>query len=59
MHSLDDYIQLSRCPACGEWIDYCQGHGNIGDPEGAKVLEMHDEGDHSLCVIDCEGEGEE
>ena len=28
----------SKCPACGDWIDYCQGHGQIGDPEGHAIL---------------------
>ena len=28
----------SKCPACGDWIDYCQGHGEIGDPEGHAIL---------------------
>src|SRR5215475_13475552 len=26
----DDYVSI--CPACGNPIDYCQGHGDIGDP---------------------------
>lgn len=29
----------SRCPACGEPIDWCRGHGEIGDPEGRAILE--------------------
>ena len=28
----------SKCPACGDWIDYCRGHGQIGDPEGYAAL---------------------
>lgn len=28
-----------RCPACSEPIDYCQGHGPIGDPEGWAILQ--------------------
>ena len=28
----------SKCPACGDWIDYCRGHGQIGDPEGYAIL---------------------
>lgn len=39
----------SRCPVCGEFIDYCQGHGEIGDPEGARILAQHDDDDHSEC----------
>lgn len=46
----DEYI--SSCPACGQPIDYCQGHGEIGDPEGARILEQHDDGDHSDCHPD-------
>lgn len=42
-----------RCPACGDWTDYCQGHGTLGDPSGAAVLDRHDNDDHSMCVIDC------
>lgn len=40
---------VSRCPACGSPMDYCQGHGEIGDPAGWAVLEAHDEGDHTQC----------
>jgi len=44
-----------RCPACGDPIDYCQGHGEIGDPEGFAALELHDLGNHSRCHTDsCE-----
>lgn len=39
------------CPACGEYIDYCQGHGEIGDPDGHDTLARHDRGDHSKCLI--------
>ena len=49
----DDEYYAASCPACGEFIDYCHGHGEIGDPDGASVLASHDEGDHSRCVIDC------
>ena len=46
---------ISRCPACGEPIDYCQGHGEIGDPEGRAALDLHDLGDHGYCHPDgCE-----
>ncbi|QAU07324.1 hypothetical protein SEA_NOSILAM_83 [Gordonia phage NosilaM] len=38
-----------RCVACGEPIDYCQGHGEIGDPVGAAILDAHDDGDHNNC----------
>lgn len=40
---------VSICPACGQPIDYCSGHGAIGDPAGAAVLEWHDAGNHSWC----------
>jgi hypothetical protein len=43
-----------RCPACGEPIDYCQGHGEYGDPEGHAALELHDNGVHTLCHPLCE-----
>jgi hypothetical protein len=54
----EDYTELSdalygydfaRCPACGELMDYCQGHGEIGDPYGYAILQAHDNGDHSMC----------
>jgi hypothetical protein len=45
----DEHLYVSSCPACGEFIDFCQGHGEIGDPWGASILEMHDNGDHSEC----------
>jgi len=38
-----------RCPACGDPSDYCQGHGEYGDPVGHKILECHDADDHRLC----------
>jgi hypothetical protein len=43
----------SACPACGDTISYCQGHGEIGDPAGHAILAAHDEGDHSGCVENC------
>lgn len=47
---------VSRCPACGDVIDYCQGHGEIGDWQGWSTLRMHDAGDHGFCVHDDNGE---
>ncbi len=44
----DEYVPWG-CPACGNPTDYCQGHGDIGDPFGASILRAHDDGDHSLC----------
>lgn len=49
---VDEHI--SRCPACGSPIDYCQGHGEIGDPAGHAILEAHDAGDHSSCHAEAE-----
>ena len=46
----EDYV--SRCPACGDVIDYCQGHGEIGDPAGFAILAAHDDDDHSGCHPD-------
>lgn len=37
----------SHCPACGDPIDYCQGHGPIADPRGWALLEAHDNDNHS------------
>lgn len=43
------------CPACGEAPDYCQGHGEIGDPVGHHILTGHDMGLHGAChpLSDC------
>ena len=38
-----------NCPACGEPIDYCQGHGSIADRWGAAILRAHDGGNHVAC----------
>ncbi len=47
---IDDLFETdSRCPACGDVIDYCQGHGPIGDPAGAAILARHNDGDHRQC----------
>lgn len=44
------FFTLGPCPACGDHIDYCQGHGAIGDPVGAHILYCHDELDqHDKC----------
>ena len=45
----EDEVYVSRCPACGDPIDYCQGHGEIGDPVGFAILQAHDDGDHTGC----------
>lgn len=45
----------SRCVACGDPIDYCQGHGEVGDFWGHVILTSHDCGIHSFCDEDaCE-----
>lgn len=41
--------EYGTCPACGEFIDYCPGHGEIGDPAGRAILDAHDDGDHAQC----------
>ena len=48
---LDDYYLNSEsiCPACGQFISYCLGHGEIGDNWGWTILNMHDDDDHSEC----------
>ena len=38
VHEFDvDYVDT--CIVCGDPIDYCQGHGEIGDPEGFAILQ--------------------
>jgi hypothetical protein len=52
---LADWWTVSRCPACGDPIDYCQGHGLIGDPVGHLTLQAHDKGRHEWCnAFGCE-----
>ena len=46
-------IVEALCPACGSAIDYCQGHGETGDPAGYAILQAHDDGDHRMCAADC------
>lgn len=38
----DMEAEPERCPVCGEFPDYCQGHGEIGDPEGYALLVKYD-----------------
>lgn len=45
----DADMDTGRCPACGDPIDFCTGHGPIGDPVGARILDQHDDGDHGDC----------
>lgn len=37
--TMDDPIPYDQCPVCLDPIDYCQGHGEIGDYEGFRILE--------------------
>ena len=50
--------EFAICPACGDPIDYCQGHGSSGDPVGFAILMKHDDGKHEECVgrSDCKKE---
>jgi hypothetical protein len=45
----DEAAAMSWCPACGDPIDYCSGHGEIGDPVGFAILQKHDAGQHGSC----------
>ena len=49
------FFDLGPCPACGDHIDYCQGHGGIGDALGYNILILHGDGNHSRChpASDC------
>lgn len=52
------YHEEALCVVCGDPYDYCQGHGAIGDPIGARIQSQHDDGDHSECNPNaCEGDG--
>ena len=33
------FRSVGDCPACWSPMDYCQGHGEIGDPEGFAILQ--------------------
>lgn len=47
-----------RCPVCGDPADYCQGHGETGDPRGWRKMIAHDHGDHTEChPAGCEAAG--
>ena len=39
----------ARCPACGDLIDHCSGHGRNADPKGWGILIAHDLGAHTRC----------
>ena len=54
---MNNLIELGQCPACGDHIDYCQGHGPIADPVGSHILYCHYElNQHDKChpLADCE-----
>lgn len=42
-------VDETPCPACGEFPDYCLGHGEMADVDGRRILHKHDSGDHSEC----------
>lgn len=42
------------CPSCGEREEWCQGHGQIGDPVGYRIALAHDRGWHGRCAGKCE-----
>lgn len=50
-------METTICPVCGEPIDYCQGHGTIGDAYNNSILAMHANGTHDECHVnsDCKG----
>lgn len=50
----NDEERPSRCPACGDIMDYCQGHGKSGDFRGWRILVDHWENDEH---IDCHPDG--
>ena len=54
--TVSQFQEIGPCPACGDHIDYCQGHGPMGDPQGYAVIRLHDDGVHSMChrLADCE-----
>lgn len=38
---MKDFIPYDECPVCSDPIDYCQGHGEIGDEHGYKMLQEY------------------
>jgi len=42
----DDEFYVGNCPACGDPMDYCRGHG---DGVGSRILEWHDQDFHDEC----------
>jgi hypothetical protein len=41
---MDEYPN-DVCPVCLEPMDYCQGHGEIGDLEGFAILQEYYQND--------------
>lgn len=41
--------EFAICPACGNPIDYCQGHGPMGDSQNYAILQLHDDDIHHMC----------
>ena len=39
---MDDPVTYDQCPVCLYPMDYCQGHGEIGDYEGFLILQEED-----------------
>jgi hypothetical protein len=39
---MDDPVPYDQCPVCLDPIDYCQGHGEVGDYEGFLILQEED-----------------
>lgn len=55
--TVSQFQEIGHCPACGDHIDYCQGHGRIGDPLGYHIVRDHyDFQKHDRCHpnADCE-----
>jgi hypothetical protein len=43
-------VYTAVCCVCGDPMDYCQGHGQIGDPAGWAIENKHLEDDnHTDC----------
>ena len=47
--TVEEPFVFEMCPACGEQVDHCAGHGLIGDPFGHTALTLHDAGVHTNC----------
>ena len=46
---MDEYPN-NVCPVCLEPMDYCQGHGEIGDPEGFAILQEYYKNDENSAA---------